>query len=347
MVKFCKEEEEKAIALHKKAIVVDACSPLISWDVRRRRNKGEKAVLKNILFPEMRKGGVDVAVTTVYDPFPLFGEPDVISALETISVMSLDLDESCDKVTLVLTARDIEKANKEGKLALLFGFQGLPPLKGRLSYLRIFYQLGVRIIQLTYNERNEVGDGCAERSKGGLSNFGIRVVEELNRLGIIIDLSHVGEATFMDTLEVSKEPVIASHSNSCAVFDHFRNLSVEQIKALAEKGGVVGVTAYSPIVKGVNPTIEDLIDHIDYITKLVGVNHVGLGLDLIYYTNGPDLYPDSYVPWTEEIITKGIEDAPKIPNITEGLVRRGYSDRDIEKILGGNFLRIFEKILAR
>jgi membrane dipeptidase len=338
------QQEPRVKSLHQDAVVVDALNPLVAWDVRRRRNAGEKAVISRVLYDELQKGGVDVVNSTVYGPAP-FGEPSMSFAIESLGAMLMDLAESSDRAVLVRKFEDIDEAERNHKLAVIFGFQGLPPLKWNLAYLTVFHTLGVRIIQITYNERNEIGDGCTERSNSGLSNFGAKVVEELNRLGILIDLSHVGKSTFMETLELSRSPVIVSHANARSVCDHPRNLTDEQIQAVAKKGGVVGINSFGPFVSRDKPTVEDVVHHVDYMAKLVGPDHVGLGLDLSYHTNGSGTYPDIYNP-PGHVGVKGLERVSDLRNVTSGLLKKGYSAEDVKKILGGNFLRIFKRVLS-
>jgi membrane dipeptidase len=208
--------------------------------------------------------------------------------------------------------------------------------------------MGVRIIQLTYNERNPLGDGCTERTDAGLSDLGLEVIREMNRLGLLIDLSHVGYQTSMEAIETSHAPVIFSHSNARAICNSPRNLSDDQIRSVAARGGVVGVNDFPTFVsQDASPTIEHLLDHIDYLVHLVGDDHVGLGFDFSteteddyeYFKYKQDVYPKP--PW---IYPSGIDGFEKIPNVTRGLVVRGYSDEAIRRILGGNFLRVFRQV---
>lgn len=253
-----------------------------------------------------------------------------------------DLEESSKTFLLVDNYSKVVAAKRKKRIAIIYFLQGLPPLEGELFYLKIFYKLGVRIIQLTYNERNDIGDGCLEKSNGKLSNFGTEVVKELNRLGILIDLTHLGENSFYHVLEISNSPVVVSHSNCRTICNHIRNLSDEQILAIAQAGGVIGINAFPYHVKEKNPTVKNVIDHIDHIVNLVGSDHAGLGLDLSYYTNDIEKYPDLYMPPPDKV--KGLETPSGIPNIIKELIRRGYLKEDIMKILGGNFLRVYKLV---
>jgi membrane dipeptidase len=200
------------------------------------------------------------------------------------------------------------------------------------------YRLGVRSLTLTHFPRNELGDGSGADSGSHLSVFGREVVEEMNRLGMLVDISHINETGFWDVMELSKDPVLATHSNCKALCGHHRNLTDDQIKALAEKGGVMNLSFCAGFIKdGIGfgdpealkkVTIEDWLDHLDHAVGLVGTDHVGLGSDL----DGGCGFP-------------GLDDVTKFPDLTRGMISRGYADHDIKKILGANNLRVFKKVL--
>lgn len=354
-VEIGKAEEERALAIHQKAIVIDLHSDTMI-DVVERRSVGERAVIEKRHLAKMRLGGITArnfscgGDSTMFATFPLrslpFGGTDPLKrALKLIDALHLESEESRNMISLATSAEDIEKAKIEEKIALMLSLEGGKPFENDLSLLRTFYRLGVRIVQLTWNFRNLLGDSAVERSNAGLTNLGVEAVEAMNKLGIVIDVSHLSEAGFWDILETSKDPVVASHSNARSLADHPRNLSDEQIKALAEGGGVMGMNAYRDFVSvGSNPTLQHLLDHVDHIAELVGVDHIGVGLD-ITEDWAEDLYQSiwSYKP---EYIS-GLTSISNIPNLTKGLVARGYSDQEIEKILGGNFLRLFKSIFEK
>jgi membrane dipeptidase len=212
----------------------------------------------------------------------------------------------------------------------MLSIEGGESIEGNLAALRMMYRLGVRMFGLTHNNRNQIGDGIGEaRSKGGLTEFGVQLVEELNRLGVVVDVSHLSDYGFWDVMEVSQAPLIASHSNSRTVCDNLRNLTDDQIKALSESGGVIGINFWPPSLNEHEPNLENALDHIDHIADTAGVDYIGIGSDF-----------DGY-----DTPLQGLEDASKISNITRGLVKRGYSDAEIMKILGGNFLRVFHDVI--
>jgi membrane dipeptidase len=344
MVKAGQKITNKCKEILEKAIIVNGCEPQVYWEIRKRRYRGEKGIMEKVLFPIFNKGGISAIAASIYVPFPPLGFWDFKDAIRSIGVVNTDIEESKKTFLFADNYAKIEAAKRRNKIAVIYFLQGLPPLEGELYYLGIFFKLGVRIIQLTYNERNDIGDGCFEKSKGKLSNFGIEVVRELNRLGILIDLTHVGENSFYHVIEISNSPVVVSHSNCKRVCNHIRNLSDEQICAVVQTGGVVGINAFPYHVKRINPSIKNVLDHIDHIVNLVGEDYVGLGLDLSYYTDEVGKYPDLYIPPSEKV--KGLETPAQIPNIIQGLIERGHSRKTIMKILGENFLRVYKCVFA-
>ncbi|MEM2896437.1 MAG: membrane dipeptidase [Candidatus Bathyarchaeia archaeon] len=239
------------------------------------------------------------------------------------------------------------KAKNEGKVAIFLGFQSIDPLEGNLAFLRVYHKLGVRIIQPTYHFKTIVGDGCAERTDCGLSLFGIDLIEKMNKLGMLIDLAHVGKKTGLEIIEVSKDPVIFSHSNARTLVDTYQNKTDEEIKAAAEKGGVIGISLL-PRLLGNKPnlSINDLMNHIDYAVNLVGAKHVGIGTDFIEgQAENPEM-KRLLLQIDGEIYRypKDMDTITKFSSITKALVARGYSDDEIKKILGENFMRVFKRV---
>ena len=324
------EDTGRAERVHGGAYVIDAACPLVN----------PKDIDQQL--PELRRGGVTCAVGTVAS---IEGSRETLHA---IAAWFPTLRERCGDLCLATTAADIEAAKRAGKVAVVLQFQGGTPLDYNANLVEAFYRLGVRVIQLTYNERNPLGDGCTERTDAGLSDLGVQVIAEMNRLGVAVDLSHVGYRTSMEAIEASAAPVIFSHSNARAVCDSARNLTDDQMRAAAARGGVIGVNAFPAFVaRHQAPTVEHLLDHIEYMVRVVGDDHVGLGFDFSreteedykYFKYKEDVYPKP--PW---VYPAGIDGFAKIPNVTRGLVARGYSDDAIRKILGGNFLRIFRQV---
>ncbi len=277
-------------------------------------------------------------------------------AIDNISQWLKRFRERSDTVSPVNSVQDILDAKKNGKTGVIFGWQNATPIENDLDRLDLFYKLGVRIIQVTYNERNLLGNGCWERNDEGLSNFGIDAVKEMNRLGILIDLSHVGDQTTLDTIELSEYPVACTHANARSFVDNRRNKTDDALKLLADKGGVVGATAWPPFLRnGWESTLSDFGDAIEDMVERVGVNHVGVGTD---YTQ------DQSKEWFDVLMSQqgtkflprrleypevpthppGIETPDKMSNIAAELSDRGFTESDVSKILGGNWLRLLGQV---
>ncbi len=265
-----------------------------------------------------------------------------------------------DDILQVKETADIYAAKEQGKTGIILSFQNASPIENELDRLGLFLALGVRVIQLTYHETNLLGSGCWERTDGGLSNFGVDAVREMNRLGIVIDLSHVGPKTTMDAIEMSEQPVAITHANARSFCGHPRNKEEDALKLLAEKGGVVGATSYAHFLpKGFDSTVEDFVDAIDDMVERIGIDHVAIGtdsthdqpLEFWHYigsqqgTKFPSTFADGSVPYTElSFQPKGIDSPAEFPNLAEALVNRGYSAEDITRLLGGNWMNLFERV---
>ena len=255
--------------------------------------------------------------------------------------------EDADSLIHVTSAEDVRRADADGKLGVIFHLQKPGDLEGSPERVEILYRLGVRMMQLTYNDRSLFGDGCTERGDGGLSDLGAKVVAAMNAMGMLVDVTHAGPRTARDIVEASSVPVIASHSNADAVCPNPRNLSDELMLAIAAGGGMVGVTAFPSLVRWQEPTIEQFLDHIDYITDLIGRDRVGFGLDFCQIPQeswdsgrfSPKAYPPP--PW---VFPDGLAGPEDIPDIAEGLRGRGYDEASVRGIMGENLLRLFEHV---
>lgn len=301
------------------------------WEDRSKVGFGIRSNLGHIDLPRLKEGGVDCqvfAISSERDPTPAYS---LRTAMEMIDAFYSECEKYPKLVQPVSSYAEIVKVNEVGRIAAMLSIEGADVLEGRLSMLRVYHRLGIRMVGLVHSLRNLLADGVADnRTNGGLSQFGVEVVEEINRLGMIVDVSHLSDAGFWDVIENSKDPVVASHSNARAVCQHPRNMTDNMIKALAERGGVIGMNFASDFVHKTKPSIETLVDHIDHIVDLVGPRYVGLGSDF------------DGIPATP----KGLEDVSKMPSITEELVKREYSEEFIRLILGGNHIRLIKEVVG-
>lgn len=322
-----------ATELHHQAFCLDAAAPLI--EPRHLRNH----------FAALVSGGVDAVLATVASL------ESCRTAVEQLGHW-LELERSQSfPICLATTVAAIRKAKHEGMTAIILHFQGANPIEMSVDLLNVYHQLGVRVMQLTYNARNFLGDGCLEPDAAGLSSFGRQALHRMGDLGMVVDLAHVGVRSSLEAIELVKGPVIVSHANARALCDSPRNLTDEQIRAVAASGGVIGLCAFPSFVSPVaRPTIDHLLDHADYLCELVGPEHVGVGLDFAdededdYEYFG---YDERYYPRPPWIYPEGIRSFADVPNIAIGLKERGYADEQIRGILGENFLRVFETVWGK
>ncbi len=346
---------ERAKSLHQRALVFDAHSGL-STDVARRRLQGEREIMRRVHLPRLRQGGVDAVALSVggdtisYNVFKT--DRHLSAALARTEAMLQELDECSDEMAICTTAQEIRDATARGKVAFLLSLEGARPIEDQLDFLRLFHRLGVRRLQLTWNFRNNVADGCGEvNSHGGISEFGISVIKEINRLGMALDLAHISESSFWSALDHSKGPVIVSHANVWAVREHPRNLKDDQIKALAAREGFLGMTFYGQFISAEEPTVRKLVDHIDHVVNLIGIDHVGIGADYTDHASdllgsGLSAFPGLYPKETWHTYPVGLSTYAETPNLTVELLRRGYSETDVHKILGENLLQALSKIVT-
>ncbi|QDA30338.1 membrane dipeptidase [Thermococcus indicus] len=252
---------------------------------------------------------------------------------EVLNSLLKDIGES-ERFELVTTVDGMKKAIEDGKVALWLSLEGGEPIGESLELLELFHRLGLRVLTLTWSLRNAIADGVFERTGGGLTNFGVEVVGKAEELGILLDLSHINDRGFWDALDVTAFPIIASHSNTRKLCDHPRNLTDEQIKAIAERDGVIGAVAIPSFIHREKPTLERYVEHIAYMVDLAGYRHVGLGFDFVYYLKG----------WSGRSI-EGFEDESRIPSLIERLSET-LSEKEVEAITFENFERVFERVVG-
>lgn len=321
---------KKADRIHKRVLTVDThndtalClnNPGLEWDV----TKGQ------VTFPLMKEGGLDAAFFAFYTEQ---GKRDSLSLNEVNSYAWREMTkfknyvESYDGAAIAYNTKDLLRNKKKGIISVILAIENGNALGNDVKEIEKFYKMGVRAITLCHNRNNNICDASLDSTEhGGLSEFGCLVVKEMNRLGIIIDLSHASTATLYDVLKVSKLPVMASHSGVYNIKNHKRNLKDDEIKAIAAKGGLIQVATGRFFLSNKpkdQVTVDDLADHIDYVKNLVGIEHVGLGTD---FDGGGGVV--------------GMENASKMKNLTIELLRRGYSERDLQLFWGGNLLRLLK-----
>lgn len=319
-------------ALHADLIVVDGVNP---------------SVPTRELLVRMRTAGVTAVNVT------LAIHENQTEAARAIAFWERLLLEHDDVVRSVVTVDDIRAAKREHRLGIVYGFQNGTPFEDEVGFVGLFARLGVRIVQPAYMTQNLIGAGCLEPDDGGLSAFGRDVVHELNAQGVAIDLSHCGSRTTLDVIEASSKPVLFTHANPRALVDNPRNKSDEELQALAAKGGVVGAVAFrsflAPLTR--EATLDDLLDHIDYLVELLGPDHVALATD---FTEGREegfldrafgrSAPPGVTPAWPWLGPAGFQTVDEFPNVTRGLTGRGYDEQTVRKILGENFMRVFETV---
>jgi membrane dipeptidase len=297
----------------------------------------------------MDAAGIDVRVLAIYNGVEYLPEQALRRALDEIAALHAELDEA-PQAALCTTAAQVESAVADRKKAFILGMEGAEPLGSDLGLLRIFHALGVRVLGITHALRNAAADGAFLDPKrtgtvGGLSDFGVALVERAQALQMLVDVSHLNDPGFWDVLGLARRPIIASHSNSRVLRDHPRNLTDAQIKAIADTGGFIGINSINRFVEP--PDLPHLIDHFDHLVRIAGEDHVGLGLDFCHYLL------EHRSPVERSALRKGAyqsveglasdADVPRIPAL---LAQRGYSQPTIDKIMGENFLRVFRAVIG-
>ncbi|MCK2044474.1 dipeptidase [Chromohalobacter moromii] len=320
-----------AQALHDDAIVIDGLI-IAKWNRE--------------LLEDMRRGGLTAANCTVsvWEGF----QATVDNIVQTNALLAA----SDDLVRPVHTTADITRAKEEGKTGIIYGFQNAHAFEDQIGYVEVFKRLGVGIVQMCYNTQNLVGTGCYERD-GGLSGFGREIVAEMNRVGVMCDLSHVGETTSREVIETSEKPVCYSHCLPSGLKEHPRNKSDAELRFIAEHGGFVGVTMFTPFLRaGVDATVDDYVEAIEYVMNIVGEDAIGIGTD---FTQGQD---QAFFEWLTHdkgyarrltnfgtiINPEGIRTIGEFGNLTEALLRRGMSERQVRKIMGENWMRVLKEV---
>ncbi|HEX6705933.1 MAG TPA: dipeptidase [Albitalea sp.] len=317
--------------LHQDALVIDGLI-IAKW---------ERAV-----FEDMRRAGLAAANCTVSV------WEDFRATVHNIAQMKQLIRENADLLRLVRSTDDILAARREGRTGVVLGFQNAHAFEDHLGHVEAFHDMGVRVVQLCYNTQNLIGTGCYERD-GGLSDYGREVVAEMNRLGMLIDLSHVGARTSEETILASRQPVAYTHCLPAGLKAHPRNKSDEQLRFIAEHGGFVGVTMFPPFLKrGTGATVDDYVEALDYVIQRVGEDGVGIGTD---HTQG---HGSAFFEWLTHdkgrhrrltdfgsvVNPEGIRTIGELPNLTAAMERAGWKPSRIRKVIGDNWLRLFGQV---
>lgn len=300
-------------------------------------------LLKLGLLPRYRAAGVDFVSLSVGGDGPDAG---VARTFRLIGKVRRQMQAEPERYVLVDRVEDILAARRQGRLAVMFNFQGVGGLGEDLGLVEPYHRLGVRHMLLAYNQASPAADGCLERRDGGLTGFGRRLVAEMNRVGMIVDCAHTGRRATFEIMDASAQPVIISHANAAAVHDHPRNVTDEQIRRCAATQGVVGITGISAMMNArKDGSVDAFIEHIDHCVQLVGPDHVGISLDYVYDNAAVFRY---FLAAHGGTLPAGLDftaDMPlvepeRFPDIAAGLRARGYAAADVDKILGGNWMRV-------
>lgn len=303
------------------------------------------------LFEEMHAGGLSLANCTcsIWENFE--------GSMKKLARYKTFLEENADLIMQVYSLADVEKARAENKVGIVLGWQNTGGIEDYLPYIKLFHELGVKVMQLTYNTQNWIASGCYEGTDGGLSDFGREAIDEMNRLGVLIDLSHVGAKSADDAIRYSKQPVTYSHIAPLALKEHPRNKSDDQLRVIVEHGGFVGVTCFPPFSpKGPKATLDDYMDQIEHVAQVVGEDNIGIGTDmarnltpelagdLIEYGIRDKGYARKLLEFGEITYPKGLRSCAEYPNLLPLMEKRGWSAGRIEKFLGTNWIRFLGEV---
>lgn len=357
VVELDPEQEARAMELHKDAIVIDFHSHPILMPQDMSEFEGYiRRGRYHTGYEGLQKSGITACLDGM-------GSLAYISAMAgwqfedvifELGMRLSDFDHHRDKVIIGRFAQDIIRAKKEGKIAIIPHIENVGAIGNYLDRIDVLYGLGYRCMGLTYNDSNWIGGGRTERDPSGLSHFGRDVVGRINDLGALIDLAHAGDAAIMEALEVSEAPCVTTHDCAFAVHPFSRCKSDHILKTIADKGGLIGIEAVANVLsKNPKQGIEDVLNHMEHTIKVAGIDHVAIGSDTLFgdhvelhrrIVDFIDIskmlheFPTEYMD--------GIENPSDIPNVTRGLVKRGYSDEEIKKLIGENVLRVFEEVVG-
>jgi membrane dipeptidase len=341
--------DERAVELTRRIGLVDSHNDFPTAIAHRRAN-GVLDSLASYWIPQFRAGGVALVVAPVWISSQFIPEGALRRAVQVTDGLLAEIEACPEEIELVRTGVDIDRVKQQGKVGVLLAFEGAEPLGFDLSALRLFHAVGLRMLSLTWSRRNAFGDGAWENeSRGGLTRLGRQAVAELERLGIIVDVSHASDQTARDILSVVTRPVVASHSNARALREHARNMPDEILRAVAETGGVVGVTAVPGFIGDQPATVGAWVDHLEHVVQVAGIEHVGVGADFIQHVEemGATLEMATWGPdWGPRLPPfEGMSAPEHLPALTAELLRRGFSEADMTRVFHGNYFRVFREVL--
>jgi len=370
---FAQDEMARARKIASEAIGIDSHIDTIQRVFYGHADIFQRSTQGDVDIPRLREGGMHAPFFALWVPTYAPGAEAVRRTLDLRDAMQTLLDGHKDQVELATTASDIERIVKAGKISIFLTIEGGHQIDDDLAVLRMYYRMGIRSMTLSHFQNNNWADSSTDKPvHNGLTDFGKDVVREMNRLGMLVDVSHVSDKTFYDALAVSSKPVILSHSSCRAISDVPRNVTDDMIRALAKNGGVMGINFgegfispkdaeslrktiasnnQAPVLYGkalddysakdyqrefsahykAQATIEDVVAHIDHVVKIASIDSVGIGSDFDGITGPP----------------QGLEDVSKMPSLVAALLKHGYSDRDIKKILGENYLRVIRAVTGK
>ena len=319
--------------------------------LERERSLDRKDSLERRFLPQFREAGINVQVSPIYIDPEFVPEGALRRTVLTIQHLKEEIAHTHDRASLCLTGDDIDRAVSENELAVVIALEGSHAIANDVDLFEVFFDLGVRMASFTHFGNTSLAGGSADGDPGlGLSRLGVEALRTLERLGIVMDVSHLSTQSTEDVLDLATRPLVASHSSSKAMRDHHRNLSIEHIKGIAALGGVIGIPAAIPsFIDPDHPTIERVVDHIEHIASSVGVDHVGIGADYVreYFDEAYPTYEDIRVAGEDVRATiEGLESPAGMPSLIEALAARGLSSEELRKILGGNFLRVFREVMG-
>ena len=320
--------------------------------IAKQRFDGVYDSLRTFWLPRFRAGGVSAVVAAIFTPSVYVPEGALRHALWLLDGLFTEIEENRDSIEVAASAADLRRITAQGKVAVVIALEGAEPLGNDLAVLRLLHRLGLRMLSVTWARRTALGVGDWEHdSSGGLTRLGRRAVEEMNRLGIIVDVSHGSDRTTADVLAASSKPVIASHANARALRDHPRNLTDDVIRAIAASGGLVGAVAVPNFIDAGDPTIARWADHVEHLIEIAGIDHVAIGADFYRYereihaAQGMAETDGAPFPGTARFVFAGMENSEQLPGLTAELTKRGITETDLRKIYRDNFLRVMAAVV--